>query len=52
MYFYFMLIYYLHLYCYYYNYRLNEDMMIQYIYDITPTSNSANAAMWQDYKNL
>ena len=23
--------------------------MIQYIYNITPTSNSANAAMWQDY---
>ena len=36
-------------YYYYYYYRLNEDTMIQYIYDITPTSNSANASMWQDY---
>ena len=26
--------------------------MIQYIYDIAPTSNSANAAMWQDYISI
>ena len=23
--------------------------MIHYIYDLAPTSNSGNAAMWQDY---
>ena len=40
------------LYCCCYYYRLNEDTMIQYIYDIAPTSNSANAAMWQDYISI
>ena len=28
---------------------MEENQMIQYVYSVGPTSNSVDAAMWQDY---